>query len=408
MRILLEPLNEMPGFSAAKEELKKNTEPLMLEGCVDDMKCHLIACAGEAFPRKLIIAPTEARAREIEEDYRFFDRNVFYYPSKDAIFFEADVHSSLIVSQRLAAVGKLLDGEPVTVVASAGALLDKILPLDRLRSSCLDLKVGDKLHTDHFAAQMTAMGFERTSQVEQPGQFSIRGGIIDFYNLCDEAPFRIELWDEEIDSIRIFDAESQRTVEMCESTRIYPASEYILGKEELEAGIARIRKSLQKRMQVLENDGNFAQSAWLKYQVEEFCEQVLLSQTGVNADSYLPFFFDQTVGLLDYFAEDNCLIIFDEPARIEEEASSLYAQCEESMMERLAAGRLLPEQASPLTDSAKIMRKAAGMRLLLLASIPAGLKDIPLNKHFAVSGTGMRNYRGNFSLLVRDLESALE
>ena len=63
LRILLEPLNEMPGFSAAKEELKKNTEPLMLEGCVDDMKCHLIACAGEAFPRKLIIAPTEARAR---------------------------------------------------------------------------------------------------------------------------------------------------------------------------------------------------------------------------------------------------------------------------------------------------------------------------------------------------------
>ncbi len=404
MRILLEPLDGMPGFPAAKEELKKNTGPLMLEGCVDDMKCHLIACAGEGFAKKLIIAPTEARAREIEEDYRFFDRNVFYYPAKDAIFFEADVHSSLIVSQRLAAVGKLIDREPVTVVASAGALLDKILPLERLRSSCLDLKAGDRLQTDHFAAQMTAMGFERVAQVEQPGQFCIRGGIIDFYNLCDEAPFRVELWDEEIDSIRIFDAESQRTVEMCQSARIYPASEYILEKEELEAGIAKIRKSLQKRMGDLEKGGAFAQSAGLKYQVEEFCEQVLLSQTGVNADSYLPFFIDQTVGLLDYFAEEDSLIVFDEPARIEEEAGSLYAQCEESMQERLAAGRLLPQQASPLTNSVKIMRKAAGMRLLLLAAIPVGLKDIPMHKHFAVNGTGMRNYRGNFSLLVRDLE----
>ena len=117
MRTILEPLNEMPGFTAAREKLKKGGGPLMIEGCVDDMKCHLTAFTGEDYAQKLIIAPTDARAREIGEDYRFFDRNVFYYPSKDAIFFEADVHSSLIVSQRLAAVRRLMDGEPVTVVA---------------------------------------------------------------------------------------------------------------------------------------------------------------------------------------------------------------------------------------------------------------------------------------------------
>ena len=404
MRTILEPLNEMPGFAAVREKLKKDSGPLMIEGCVDDMKCHLTAFVGEGYAQKLIIAPTDARAREIEEDYRFFERNVFYYPSKDAIFFEADVHSSLIMSQRLAAVRKLMDGEPVTVVAGAGALLDSILPLEKLRENCLDLHVGDVLQTDRFAAQMTAIGFERADQVEQPGQFSIRGGILDFFNLCDDVPYRLELWDDEIDSIRQFDAESQRTVQMCDSVRIYPASEYVLNQDEMQAGIRGIRQSLEERAGQLEKEGRHVQAAKLRFQVEEFCEQALLSQTGVNIDSYLPFFFKNKVTLLDYFGGDGSLIVFDEPARISEEAGQLYAQCEESMLERLAGGRLLPEQASPLADSEMIMKKAAGMRLLLLVSIPTSLQNIPVSEHFAVSGNGMRSYRGNIALLGKDLE----
>ena len=71
------------------------------------------------------------------------------------------------------------------------------------------------------------LGFERTEQVEEPGQFAVRGGIIDIFNLSDECPVRIEFWDDEIDSIRSFDAESQRSIERMESLKIYPASEYI-------------------------------------------------------------------------------------------------------------------------------------------------------------------------------------
>ena len=376
----------------------------MIEGCVDDMKCHLTAFAGEGYAQKLIVAPTDARAREIEEDYRFFDRNTVYYPAKDAIFFEADVHSSLILSQRLAAVRRLMDGEPVTVVAAAGALLDSILPLEVLRSSCIDLHVGEELQTDQFAAKLTAIGFERTEQVEQPGQFSIRGGILDFFNLCDDAPYRIELWGDEIDSIRLFDAESQRTAEMCESTRVYPASEYVLTQSQMQEGIQKIQQSLEKRAGQLEKEGRHAEAAKLRFQVAEFCEQALLSQTGVNIDSYLPFFFDNMVTLSDYFAGTGSLIVFDEPARIAEEAGQLFAQCEESMRERLAGGRLLPQQASPLADSEAIMKKTAGMRLLLLAAIPTSLHEIPVLDHFTVSGSGMRSYRGNISLLGKDLE----
>ena len=404
MRTIIELMNEMAGFPALKTDLKKGNTPLMAEGCVDDMKCHLTAAAGESFSRKLIVAATEARAREIEEDYRFFDREICYYPAKDAIFFEADVHSSLIMSQRMKVVDKLLDGEAVTVVTSAGALLDRILPLETLRASCLDLRAGEELQIDRFAAQMVAMGYARTLEVEQPGQFSVRGGIIDFFNLCDRAPVRIELWGDEIDSIRVFDAESQRTVEMLDETRVYPASEYILESGDLERGVRRIRQSLQKRVSQLEKEGRQEIAAKLKYIVEEFCEDALLGQTEVNIDSYLAFFLDRTVTLADYFSGPDSLIIFDEPARIEEEAGAIYQMSMQSMQERYQGGRILPEQTQPLCDDAGIMKKISDMHLLLLATIPSTLQNIPIKKHFSVTANSIRSYRGNFSLLVKDLE----
>jgi hypothetical protein len=172
----------------------------------------------------------------------------------------------------------------------------------------------------------------------------------------------------------------------------------------MQEGIQKIRQSLEKRAGQLEKEGRHAEAAKLRFQVAEFCEQALLSQTGVNIDSYLPFFFDNMVTLSDYFAGTGSLIVFDEPARIAEEAGQLFAQCEESMRERLAGGRLLPQQASPLADSEAIMKKTAGMRLLLLAAIPTSLHEIPVLDHFTVSGSGMRSYRGNISLLGKDLE----
>lgn len=110
----------------------------------------------------------------------------------------------------MAVVKRMVEGEDLTVVTSIDALMDRVLPLDILRRSVISLCEGDQVSIDDLGRKLTRLGFERTEQVEEPGQFSVRGGIFDIYNLSDECPVRIEFWDDEIDSIRSFDVESQQ------------------------------------------------------------------------------------------------------------------------------------------------------------------------------------------------------
>ena len=89
---------------------------------------------------------------------------------------------------------------------------------------------------------MVEMGYEKTYQVEVPGQFSIRGGIVDIFDLTEENPYRVELWGDEVESIRSFDVLSQRSIEKLSGITVYPASEMLLSEEQLRAGMERIEK----------------------------------------------------------------------------------------------------------------------------------------------------------------------
>ena len=212
MKAFFEPLKEMRDFEQIREDISNNRLPVHVDGCIDSQKSHFIAALSQAYKYKIIVTYSENRAREIYEDYRFFDKNTLIYPAKDVIFYNADIHGNLIISQRLAVIRKLLDGEPVTVITTLDALMDRILPLSHAAKYMLTIGEGDVVDLDAVKVRLVNMGFERVGQVEHPGQFAIRGGIIDIYNMSDECPYRIELWDDEVDSIRSFDVDSQRSI----------------------------------------------------------------------------------------------------------------------------------------------------------------------------------------------------
>ena len=115
---------------------------------------------------------------------------------------------------------------------------------DQFISAVRKVAVGDVIDLEQFTRHLAELGYEKNYQVQTSGEFSVRGGIIDIFPLTEENPFRIELWDDEVDSIRSFDAESQRSIENLDEVHIYPACELVLTKEERDAGIARILASL--------------------------------------------------------------------------------------------------------------------------------------------------------------------
>ena len=131
---------------------------------------------------RLIVTYEERRAREIVEDYRFYSRQTFYYPAKDALFYSADIHSNNTVQERLEIFKKIAEGRPCTVVTTIEGLMDKIPSISHIIENILTIKVGDTLQLDTFSRKLTTLGYEKTSIVETPGQFSVRGGIIDIFS----------------------------------------------------------------------------------------------------------------------------------------------------------------------------------------------------------------------------------
>lgn len=182
------------------------------------------------FPWKLVVTYDDQRAREIYDDFRSFTENVWLYPAKDLLFYSADIHGNLMTRQRIAVWRHLMEEKEGVVVTTLDGLMDHLLPLVFLKQQAVTVENGQIMDLDEWKERLTALGYERTAQVDGMGQFSIRGGIVDIFPLTEEVPVRIELWDDEVDSIRSFDPESQRSVEQLEKITIYPSAETILTK----------------------------------------------------------------------------------------------------------------------------------------------------------------------------------
>ena len=148
---------------------------------------------------------------------------------------------------------RMLEGKPVTIVTTFAGLLSPQIPLSAWKEHMLFIDKHSEINEKELAGKLVEMGYEKNYQVEAPGQFSIRGGIVDIFDLTEENPYRIELWGDEVDSIRSFDSLSQRSIEKLSSVTIYPASEMILSDEQLCRGMEKIEKSDKKWREILTN-----------------------------------------------------------------------------------------------------------------------------------------------------------
>lgn len=231
MKAFIQPLQSLAEFEQIQKCAGENRGIMEISGCIESQKVHMMYGLSGLFPSHLILAEDEKRAKEIYEDYRFYDKEVYYYPAKDLLFFQADIHGNLLIRQRMQVIKALLEKERITVVTSIDGCMDFLLPLEEIKKSLIHYESDSPIDLDALKGSLVALGYERVGQVEMPGQFSVRGGIIDIYSLTEENPWRIELWGDEIDSIRSFDAESQRSLENLDEITIYPAVEKVGEKE---------------------------------------------------------------------------------------------------------------------------------------------------------------------------------
>ena len=335
MKGLTKPLLELGSFQQVLNSIREGQTPVFATGVIDAAKNHLTYCLKEETKRPiLILTYSELRAKEIMEGLSFFEKDCVNYPAKDILFYSADVHSMEMNRQRFLVLERLLKGETPVIVASMEALLDKYPKKDVFSSFLLKLQEGDIVEIADLTRKLVVMGYERAELVESPGQFTLRGGILDIWSLTAEDAVRIEFWDDEIDSIRSMDAQSQRSVDRLQEAVIFPMREMVYTEEQAVETADRITKEYMKVLKNLEKKGLEEAAERLREHIGEDAELLRAEHTLPAVGAYVDYFYDETVSLLSYLDEDTILCI-DEPERIREHMDILTEEYQESIKGRI-------------------------------------------------------------------------
>ena len=403
MRTFFSPLQELNEFSEVLDNLKKKSTPIQITGCIDSQKCHFISGLSEGFPWKLIITYDEIKAKEIYEDYLLFDKDVYLYPAKDIIFYSADIHGNAIINDRLKILRRLIEKKPTTIITTIDSGMDKILPLKAIEDSIIRISESSTIELGDLSSQLVKMGYERLGQVERPGEFAIRGGIIDIFSPSEENPIRIELWGDEVDSIRYFEVDSQRSVENIEDIVIYPASEYLLDADTIKAGLSKIEKEKEEQVKKLRSEMKTEEAYRLKSTVEEFSNNLENFSGYVGINSYVEYFYNDTVSLFDYFRNDNSIIFVDEPSRVIEKAEAIETEFRESMINRLEKGYVLSGQVDAIFSYRELIAILHQTNLLLISTMDSRKSEFNVKDKFNVTVRSVNPYNNNFDMLVKDL-----
>ena len=408
MRALLAPLEELGEYEEIKKMLRRESVSVALSGCVDSQKLHMIYGLGDSFRYKIIVTFSDLRAKELYEDYKFYDRNVMLYPAKDLIFFQADIHGNQLIMERIKCLRRLMEGAPATVITTYDALMAPQTPVDAWKRHVIHIDKQSRVEESDLAARLVELGYEKNYQVEAPGQFSIRGGIVDIFDLTEENPYRIELWGEDVESIRSFDILSQRSIEKLESVTIYPATELILSENELRDGMKKIQAECRTHAAILRKEMKTEEAHRVETQVRELSEQLLelgMSRGAVNLESYVKYFYPELSVFSDCFDRDRSCFFIEEPLRVKEHASAIELEFRESMMHRVEKGYILPGQMDILYSAEETAVKVSQGRVVTLSMMDSRNPLFKPDRKFDIQTRSLSSYNNSFEALVRDLNN---
>ncbi len=227
MKLLTEPLKESKEIEDLEKKLSGKTPKgfYQLSGCIDAAKGHLISSIGRG-KQKLVLTFSDKKARELYEDLLFFEEEVFLYPARDLLFYQSSLQGNLESEKRLFSLRALYEAKDPCIVTTFSALFGKIPSEESFFGGVRVLKAGEEEDLPKLTEELVSMGYFRSEEVAAPGDFALRGGILDIFPLTAEDPVRVEFFDTEIDSIRSFDLLSQRSIENIPEVMILPAESF--------------------------------------------------------------------------------------------------------------------------------------------------------------------------------------
>jgi transcription-repair coupling factor (superfamily II helicase) len=351
----------------------------------------------------LVITSTSDGAERIADDlsqFGFGKDAIFVLPPSDSLIYEEGAPDYRVIGQRLAAVNALASGKRCIVTAPINGALRRAMPPDTLRNSQLKVEVGRELNISDFISNLVKIGYERAEICERHGEFSQRGGIIDVYPSNEDEPIRIELFGDEVESIRSFDPASQRSTGRLNSTVVIPAREVILSPENAASAAETIRAEMMQQIEQLLSSGKNDEAERLRNRIEDNLTQLsnLCYFDGIEA--YLPYIHPDNISVFDYLP-DNGILVIDEPSL----AAAQWQQLEEEMIEvlvnRANRGLLLASTRSQHVPMENTLKSVCRHHpTLIFTVLPRQLSFIHPEHKLQINSTPVESFAGRINHLA--------
>ncbi|HEY3314723.1 MAG TPA: transcription-repair coupling factor [Bacillota bacterium] len=338
---------ELKEFNRVRTALDEGARQQLVYGLTGSQKAYFLAEMARATERPLFVLVSHlTQAERLKDDLATLlgGREVDVFPAVEILPYQVVAHSPELFADRLRVLWRLGGGGSPIVIAPVGAVLPRLMPRERFNTLGVDLKWGDRLDLDLVVESLAAMAYERVDVVEGKGQFSVRGGIVDLFSPVSDQPWRVEFFDDEIDSIRLFDPVSQRSLTNLQSIRVTPAREMIFPEGGRDEALKAIRRELEASLRRLTKADLGKPAQALRERVEAHLER-LENAGDEGLESYAPFFFPHLETIIDYLPP-RAVVVLDDPLRIKEAADESERVVAEMYGSSLERGEALPTQAA--------------------------------------------------------------
>ena len=321
---------------------------------------------------------------------------VFLFPERELSHSDLVAYSPELAALRWRTMAALLEERALIVVTTMRGLKQPLLSPAQAKSAVLDIRGGQTMNLSTTVEKLVHGGYERSERVEKRGQFSVRGGIVDIYPL-DGEPVRVELFDDEVDSIRLFEAESQRSFDQVQEARIYPALEMTVTPELLRAAADRLRQKFEQQLQRV---GSETVRENLRRHIGRDVERMAQGECFPGLTRYRRLFAEKSATLVDYLGK-SCCLIFDEPTRLRETMERVAREEAEWTTAALEHGEIVPDMFEEI-DVERIFA-SGGRRQVFVTLFQRHHGNIPAAHSTSVSMRPMQQFHGQLPLLKGEL-----
>lgn len=323
MNFLIKTLEENKKFQELTKQISK-TGPIAISGLVDVEKLHVLAGIFNETKRPMVLVTyNEIQARKLYQDLKKLIKQTYFFPKKEITSYDYVAQSKEIEYKRIDVLNKMYlakkQKEPIIIFTTIEAVMQKMVAKDTLYQNVIDFEVGKTYLLDEIKEKLVGLGYERSDLIENKGQFSIRGGIVDV-GLSEKIGVRIEFWGDEVDSIRFFQISSQRSTEMLKEITIFPAHELIV--QDLSEAVKNIQEKYPEEIEDIEliKNGDYIS----------------------KINKYFNEFYENQASFLDYMS-DEYLLLLDEKSKINQRKTNIIEDNNKLIASLVEKEKFVPE-----------------------------------------------------------------